>query len=149
MNLCNWLFSLLAVIWTFLTNIGSSNENIGTKSLSDDPPPPSIGSSFLPTRDKSTFPILSIEEDDPFNAFPILIALIDRSYFYGEWMDIQGNIIPKFSNERGFTIFHYDSLANFKIDLHLYDGEYVDGNAMTIMYNHTDDIPSHFNQSNA
>jgi len=143
MNLCNWLISLFAFIWAFVTNIGSSDENTWTKSLSNDDS--SSRSSFLPARERSA---LSTPEDDTFNALPILIGLIDRSYFYGEWMDIQNNVIPKFSNERGFTIFHYDSLANFKMDLHLYDGEYVDGNAMTIMYNHTDDI-SHFNQSNA
>jgi len=156
MHILHWLLSFFACLWTSLINSDDSHQGFWTESLSNGNRNFSFESSFLPipieVEERQAFPEIrkDIEDKDQyFNAFPILVKLVDRSYFYGEWININGNYIRQFKNDGGFNILHYDSLANFKLDLHLYDGEYIDGNTMSIMYNHTGDVPFHFNQSNA
>jgi len=77
----------------------------------------------------------SLDADDMI----ILARILNHSYYYGDWKTLDNNRVPEFSNQNGHTFMYYDSMAKYTVDLHLYDGDYVDNKVLTIMYNYKDE----------
>ena len=77
-----------------------------------------------------------------------ILSLLNRSHYYGQWRTIENSNILEFEEKTGFTALHSNSLRTFTLNLRVYDGQYVDKGALTILL---DDLqnPDFYNNSNS
>lgn len=76
-----------------------------------------------------------------------LLSYINHTYFYGEWENTNNSKNTNFTNQGGHAYLHYDSLAKYPFDIHLYDGYYTDLRLMTILYDF-DNQSTFYNKTN-
>ena len=110
--------------------------------------------SFLSTespQDRNLQEAVQLTDDDDSKVYnnsdlDNIVSLLNKSHYYGQWMTIDDSSIPEFAENNGFTTLRYDSLTSFTLNLHVYDGKYVDKDALTILL---EDIQKPFNYSNS